>query len=347
MFYENAISFNVASLQSYHEAFNSVANYAHVIKLVLEDLESFSWLKDTIGDARKISKFVFAHAWVLAKFRGNSNHRDLISPSLTQFVTSFITIRSIMENQVHLQQLFVDTVYRESSYTKLSTSYYCTFFTKSIGEDYPSKKHAIIIGTDKPTMGYLFDALCTSRAVIRAFLGPRRSANVCKIFDHRWKKQLQSDLHATGYILNPYYMFFPSTFSNENLMYHPTLALNNLIAKTISTPLEQAQVMLEENFLSSQVVWGQKLHAYIAAQERSPIDWWNSYGVELPQLQKLAKLNDLVFVQYNIRLERRNEDRRRRYRVDSINMSVILLEDPLCEWIVGDADESLLPTHEE
>ncbi|KAF6159144.1 hypothetical protein GIB67_032761 [Kingdonia uniflora] len=58
-------------------------------------------------------------------------------------------------------------------------------------------------------------------------------------------------------------------------------------------------------------------------------------------------LNDLVFVQYNIHLERRREDRRRRYRVDPISVSAILLEDPLCEWIAEDDDDPLLPTHEE
>ncbi|KAF6145768.1 hypothetical protein GIB67_016217 [Kingdonia uniflora] len=94
-------------------------------------------------------------------------------------------------------------------------------------------------------MGHLFDALCTSRAVITTFLGPRRSANAYKKFDLRWKEQLHSYFHAPSYILNLYYMFFPSTFSNENVMCHTTLALNNLIANMISTPLEQAQVMLK------------------------------------------------------------------------------------------------------
>ncbi|KAF6148232.1 hypothetical protein GIB67_012007 [Kingdonia uniflora] len=115
---------------------------AHVIDLVLEDLESFSWLKDTIGDARKILKFVYAHAWVLAKFKGHSNRHDLIRPSLTQFATSFIAILSIV--------VMVE----------------------------PLLKVLRLVDSDKPTMGYLFDALCTSRAVITTFLRPRRSANV-------------------------------------------------------------------------------------------------------------------------------------------------------------------------
>ncbi|KAF6141113.1 hypothetical protein GIB67_006558 [Kingdonia uniflora] len=284
----------------------------HVIDLVLEDLESFSWLKDTIGDAKKISKFIYAHSWVLAKFRGHSNHRDLICPSLTRFATSFIAIRSIMKNKVHLQQLFVDTEYRESSYAKLSTSKAVqkivmsdNFWKKTrsvVAMVEPLLKVLRLVNSDKPTMG--------------------------------WKEQLHSDLHAPGYILNPYYMFFPSIFSNENVMCHPTLALNNLIAKRISAPLEQTQVMLEIGKLPFKPGCMGSEAACITAQQGSPIDWWNSYGVELPQLQKLA-------------LERRREDRRRRYRVDPISVSAILLEDPLCEWIAGDDDESLLPIHEE
>ncbi|KAF6143113.1 hypothetical protein GIB67_041181 [Kingdonia uniflora] len=43
----------------------------------------------------------------------------------------------------------------------------------------------------------------------------------------------------------------------------------------------------------------------------------------------------------------KREDRRRRYRVDLISVYAILLEDPLCEWIVEDDDEPLLPTYEE
>ncbi|KAF6149264.1 hypothetical protein GIB67_026120 [Kingdonia uniflora] len=53
-------------------------------------------------------------------------------------------------------------------------------------------------------------------------------------------------------------------------MCHPTLALNNLIAKTIATPLEQAQVMLEIGKLFFKPGCMGSEAARIAAQQGSP-----------------------------------------------------------------------------
>ncbi|KAF6171439.1 hypothetical protein GIB67_031765 [Kingdonia uniflora] len=144
MFCGNAIPFNIASSQSYHEAFNSVANYGKTFRpptayeIANPFLQKEKWrIEETVIQRQRLywkdyGCTLMADSWkdkaytrqfsCLLPIRGHSNRRDLIRPSLTRFATSFIAIRSIMENQVHLQQLFVDTEYRELSYAKLSTS---------------------------------------------------------------------------------------------------------------------------------------------------------------------------------------------------------------------------------
>ncbi|XP_011625019.1 uncharacterized protein LOC105420984 [Amborella trichopoda] len=360
---------------------------AHVIDLILHDLEKFDWVKELIGDGMKISKFVYNHAWILAKFRKLSIGQDLIHSSRTHYATSFIAIRSMVNRMMPLQQLFVDPEWRDSSYSKTELGKNVQKLVMSEGF-WKKAKNAVamvepllkilrLVDSDKPTMGYIFDAMCTAKALIKMFLGECRSTNVCKIIDSRWRDQLHSDLHAVAYHLNPYYLFKPSSNIGGNEICYPELAVHTVISRLVPDPTEQARVVIQVGQFSRKLGIMGTDAARIAAQMGSPIDWWSAYGVELGELRSVAirilsqanasfgcgrnwsiinqirskqrnqlamkRLNDLVFVQYNLRLEQPRSERLKRSRIDPISVEAFLTEDPLTEWIARDDVEPEFP----
>ena len=67
-------------------------------------------------------------------------------------------------------------------------------------------------GDEKPTMGYLYEAMERARENIKARLKNKISAYIpfTSVIDARWDKQLHSPLHAVGCYLNPRIFFRPS-----------------------------------------------------------------------------------------------------------------------------------------
>ena len=62
--------------------------------------------------------------------------------------------------------------------------------------------------TDKPDMGFVYEAMDEAKEQIKAKYGDKRQ-NYCSlwiIIDERWNKQVRRPLHATDYYLNPRYV---------------------------------------------------------------------------------------------------------------------------------------------
>ncbi|KAK3029771.1 hypothetical protein RJ639_038893 [Escallonia herrerae] len=67
-------------------------------------------------------------------------------------------------------------------------------------------------GDEKPSMGYLYEAIDKSKETIKSNLKNRLSLymHVLRVIDARWDKQLSSPLHSAGCFLNPGFFFKPS-----------------------------------------------------------------------------------------------------------------------------------------
>lgn len=72
---------------------------AHCIDLILEDMAKpnlFPLNAETIEKVRKITRFIYNHAWVLIVLRRDFTHgRDLIQSGITSFATNFIQLQSL------------------------------------------------------------------------------------------------------------------------------------------------------------------------------------------------------------------------------------------------------------
>ncbi|GAU35412.1 hypothetical protein TSUD_160630 [Trifolium subterraneum] len=222
----------------------------------------------------------------------------------------------------------------------------------------------IVDSEDKPAMGYLYRAIYKAREEIekRFKRNKLKVEPYLKILDNRWYAQLRKNLHATGYWLNPSCRFSPEYENHETT----TSGLLDVIEKYAydSRDLRTKLTAEMRSFRNCEGSFGRKT----AIEDRTevlPDQWWEMYGTEAPNLKKLAiwilsqtcsasgcernwsvfehiqskkrnrlehqKLNDLVFVRYNLRLQNRNK---KKLNYDPINFETL---DDHSDWVLEDS----------
>eukprot|EP00253_Pinus_taeda_P013621 PITA_13621 len=189
------------------------------------------------------------------------------------------------------------------------------------------------------------------------------------IIDERWNNQLHRPIHAAEYFLNPRYHY--KAKKSGALRGEVRDGLIDCIDRMI--PLESDQLEIHRQatiFSNASGTFGKNL-AKIAREVDEPAQWWEAFGGHVPELQRFAirilsqtcnasgcernwsvferihtkkrnrldqkRLNDLVYVQYNLRL-RRNHLLNKRPDSDPIVLEDI---DPTSDWLNADPSASV------
>lgn len=83
-----------------------------------------------------------------------------------------------------------------------------TFWTKA--EDIvlfsePLVKVLRMVDGDKPTLGFIYEAMDQAKEAIKEAYGGKRQKYMplWRIIDEKWNRQLHQPLHVAGYYLNP------------------------------------------------------------------------------------------------------------------------------------------------
>ncbi|XP_061347945.1 uncharacterized protein LOC133293390 [Gastrolobium bilobum] len=224
----------------------------------------------------------------------------------------------------------------------------------------------IVDSENKPALGFLYQAIFKAREeMIKRFQRNKKKVEpYLKILDRRWDSQLRKNLHAAGYWLNPGCRYNDEEFEKHKFT---TSGLLDVIEKyAYGDPDLNSKLTSEMRiFKNAELDFGRPS----ATRERNtvmPDQWWESYGCGAPNLQKLAirvlsqtcsasgcernwsafehihsnkrnrlehqKLNDLVYVHYNLRLAQRNRLKNQNY--DPINFETF--EDH-SNWVLEDS----------
>ncbi|XP_075659142.1 uncharacterized protein LOC142629024 [Castanea sativa] len=198
----------------------------------------------------------------------------------------------------------------------------------------------LVDGDEKPTMGYFYEAMDKAKEEIKKRLKNKVSlhGHYIRVIDARWGKQFHSPLHAASCFLNLAIYFRPS-FKRQNEVQRGLL----------STLMRLVPDLDIQDKISSQ------LDEY----KKSMVSWWKQFGLGAPDLQSFAirvlsqccsatgcernwsafeyvhskkrnrlehkRVNDLVFVHYNLRLQERNK-----YALDPISLDNI---DLMGDWV--------------
>ncbi|KAL0907910.1 hypothetical protein M5K25_022364 [Dendrobium thyrsiflorum] len=248
---------------------------AHCIDLILEQLGDLPQHKNALSKAKKITKFIYNHSWVLALMRKFSK-KEIIRPATIRFATSYLTLQSILDVRQPLEAMFTSTQWLNSAWGKkpegkeiqrhiLNDKFWASV-TYAILSTRPLIQVLRLVDAEKkPAMSFIYNAMDEAKELIAHNLGAEEAIyrEIWDIIDARWEVQLHRHLHATAYYLNSQFQYSERKSSNPEMklgLYH---------------------CMEREGFFG--------LHAAKSTiAKRSPVEWWIQFGDSTPELQSFA-----------------------------------------------------------
>ncbi|KAL0923847.1 hypothetical protein M5K25_004626 [Dendrobium thyrsiflorum] len=269
---------------------------AHCIDLILEKLGDLPQHKNALSKAKKITKFIYNHSWVLSLMRKFSK-KEIIRPATTRFATSYLTLQSILDVRQPLEAMFTSTQWLNSAWGKkpegkevrrhiLNNKFWATV-TYAILSTRPLVQVLRLVDAEKkPAMGFIYNAMDEAKELIAHNLGGEEASyrEIWDIIDARWEVQLHRHLHAAAYYLNPQFQYSERKSSNPEVklgLYH---CMERLIPDLAVRKIADLQLVL---FRNREGFFG--LHAAKSTiTKRSPVEWWIQFGDSTPELQSFA-----------------------------------------------------------
>ncbi|GAU21482.1 hypothetical protein TSUD_242050 [Trifolium subterraneum] len=196
----------------------------------------------------------------------------------------------------------------------------------------------IVDGDERPSMGYIYDGIQRAKNAIKFMFRNKKTAYTpyTDILKARWDKHLKRDLHAAAYVFNPTFQY-GNDFNDKSRV---TEALIKLFEVTFLCP-DASKVFQEMQMYRDRKETFGNSSAVVVAANIQPAEWWKVYGGSAPTLRKLAirilgqtssssgceknwsiferihtkrrnrlehqRLNDLVYVAYNLCLQNRGK----------------------------------------
>ncbi|ERN13820.1 hypothetical protein AMTR_s00049p00217230 [Amborella trichopoda] len=80
---------------------------ANSIDLMLEEIGEIKIVKETLEEARLVSRFIYNHFKILFLFREHSKKKEIIRLAITRFATDYLAVDSIRESEYALRRLFI------------------------------------------------------------------------------------------------------------------------------------------------------------------------------------------------------------------------------------------------
>ncbi|KAF6135752.1 hypothetical protein GIB67_028608 [Kingdonia uniflora] len=233
---------------------------------------------------------------------------------------------------------------------------------------------------EKPSMAYIYSAIEDCKLKVKTNLGDQNEDDrelwkkMERILDRRWSGMLQKPLHAAAYYLNPQYYYAILTSSDE-MKSNTKLkeGLLDCIAKLALDKEDESQILRDLIVYHTKAGRLGKRGAQVCVKTIALVEWWITFGSEVPALQRFAKrvlrltsaaspcekiwstfdnrnclehdrMRDLAYIQYNKRLKKRYEERISGKEIDPIVLKSL---DECAEWLVPDdaRDDIVLGTN--
>ncbi|URE36536.1 transposon protein [Musa troglodytarum] len=352
---------------------------SYCIEKMLEDISKLEWVSTTLEETRTVARFIYSDGWILSLMKKLTGGREFVRPKVARFMTHFLTLRSIVNQEDDLKHFFSHADWLSSGHSRrpdalaIKSLLYLERFWKSAHEiismSEPLLKLLRLVDGDMPAMGYIYEGIENAKLAIKAFYKgcDEKYMPVLEIIERRWSMHCHSHLHAAAAFLNPSIFYDPSFKFDVNMRngFHAALW------KMFPEGNDRTELVKDEPvYIKARGALGSKF-AIMGRTLNSPGDWWTTYGYEIPVLQRAAvrilsqpcssywfkwnwsafeniytknhtrmeleKLNDLVFVHCNLRLQEISQSRGAKCRpvtYDEIDVS--------SEWPTESESSSLL-----
>ncbi|XP_059066890.1 uncharacterized protein LOC131858042 [Cryptomeria japonica] len=221
-----------------------------------------------------------------------------------------------------------------------------------------------VVDGEKPSMGYIYEGMDRAKEAIRSiYAGDEdKYGPIWEIIDRRWQNQLHRPIHATAYYLNPAFRFRDDFKEDEEVL----SGLYTVVQKLCTDGTASSTTLQLDKYNNREGAIFSSSMCIEARTQLQPDRWWQMFGPSTPNLQKIVihilsqpcsasgcernwsmfehihskrrnrlsmeRLNDLVFVHYNLR-------HRTRQILDTDSSPITLAEiDPESEWITESTD---------
>ncbi|XP_077240510.1 uncharacterized protein LOC143881362 [Tasmannia lanceolata] len=222
------------------------------------------------------------------------------------------------------------------------------------------------------SMPSIYNDMYRAKLAIKAIHGDdaRKYGPFWSVIDNHWNSLFHHPLYVAAYFLNPSYRYC------SDFVAHPEVirGLNECIVRLEHDTVRRISASMQiSEFVSAKADFGTEL-AISTRTELDPAAWWQQHGINCLELQRISirilsqtcssfgcehnwstfdqihskrrnrlaqkRLNDLIYVHYNLRLRERQM---RKKPDDPFSLDNVLLESLLDDWVV----ESEKPTFQE
>ena len=292
---------------------------AHVLDLLLEDIGKIDFVASVVARAAAVRTFVRAHTHVLSAFRERASG-ELLSPGATRFKTVFLGMKSLLKHRAAVSQALVSeavvTAMRTArapapeNYANAKSAVYddafweCAELVVAIME--PIAKLLTFCDSDLPTMSKVhYGWFMVQEKVAQLPLPARVKSDIASLIRARWDYGF-SAVQGAGYVLDPEFWDCPTdseTMGGFRTMVDKVFPMPLLAddASEAEAEAEAAHEEASETVLEARGNAEQQLQCYRQkrgvfaravtqrnARTMSALDWWLTYGDEVPELQLVA-----------------------------------------------------------
>jgi hypothetical protein len=289
---------------------------AHVLDLLLEDIGKIDYVASVVARAAAVRTFVRTHTHVLSAFRERASG-ELLSPGATRFKTVFLGMKSLLKHRAAVSQALVSEAVvaamrtarapAPENYANAKSAVYDDTFWESaelaVAVMEPIAKLLTFCDSDLPTMSKVhYGWFLVQEKVAELPLPARVKSDIASLIRARWDYGF-SAVQGAGYVLDPEFWDCPTdgeTMSGFRTMVDKVFPLP-LLADDASDEEAEAHEEASEAVLEARGKAERQLQCYKQkrgvfaravtqrnARTMSALDWWLTYGDEVPELQLVA-----------------------------------------------------------
>eukprot|EP00253_Pinus_taeda_P015102 PITA_15102 len=194
---------------------------------MLEDIGKLHLINEVVEKAKSITKYLYNHTIVLNTMRNYTEGKEIVRPVVTRFATNFVSLQSLVEQKINLKRMFLGSEWMAYKHSKalegieIVALVFNDVFWKDAEEIIVVTESLVrvlrVIDGDKPTMGYIYEAMDLAKEAIKRRYGDEEAKYMplLDIIDACWDRKLHSPLHVARYFLNPQYFYDKSKFNED------------------------------------------------------------------------------------------------------------------------------------
>ena len=85
---------------------------------MLEDIGKLHWIHEVVEKEKSITKYLYNHTIVLNTMRKYTEGKEIVRPAVTRFVTNFIYLQFVVEQNINLKRMSLGPEWMASKHSK-------------------------------------------------------------------------------------------------------------------------------------------------------------------------------------------------------------------------------------